>query len=84
MIIMKPKKFKEQNKVLIKPDSMTNQECGSLPIYTNGEQCISCWELSDDDIMDIVKYKKIWVGVYSGENQPPIWLDTRKNVFNNE
>ena len=43
---MKPIKFKEANKNLLKPQSMTDDECSGLWVYTDGEQCISCWKMS--------------------------------------
>lgn len=43
---MKPIKFKEANKNLLKPQSMTDDECSSLWVYTDGEQCISCWKMN--------------------------------------
>ncbi len=39
---MKPIKFKEANKDLLKPEGMTDKECGSLPVFNDGQQCISC------------------------------------------
>lgn len=38
---MKPSKFPEANKLLLKPGSMTDEECASLPVWTDGEMCIS-------------------------------------------
>lgn len=41
-----PCKFPEANKNLTKPDNMTDEECGSLWVYTDSNQCISCWQLT--------------------------------------
>ena len=45
-LTMKPIKFKEANRNLLKPASMTDEECKSLWVYTNGIVCVSCWKLS--------------------------------------
>jgi len=71
---MKPIEFKEQNKILGKPDSMTDEECGSLPVFSDRNQCISCWELTDEEIEKIKETKCVWIGVMSGHTQPPIFL----------
>lgn len=71
---MKPVEFKEQNVILGKPESMTDEECEQLPIFTNGEQCISCWEVTEEELKEIVETKRIWVSVLSGSTQPPICL----------
>lgn len=69
---MKPTEFKEQNKVLSKPDNMTDEECSSLPVYTDGKLCISCWELTWRDIWQIIKTRRVWLWVLSGRTQPPV------------
>lgn len=71
---MKPIEFKEQSKVLGKPESMTDEECSSLPVYSDGAQCVSCWKLSDEEIKLISETGCMYVGVLSGSTQPPIWL----------
>ena len=72
---MKPIEFKEQNAVLGKPKEMTAEECSSLPVFKDGKECVSCWEFTDEEIQKLIETKKIWIGVCSGESQPPIWLD---------
>lgn len=43
---MEATKFPQANKNLSKPDSMTDEECSNLWIFTDGKQCISCWKLN--------------------------------------
>jgi Zn-finger protein len=69
---MTPVQFPEQNIVLSKPESMTDEECSSLPVHTDGKVCISCWELTDEEISELQKTKKLWLQVYSGQSQPPV------------
>lgn len=72
---MKPIEFKEMNTKLTKPEGMTDEECSSLPAYVNQTESISCWELSDDDIMLMTATRRIWVRVVSGNgSQPPIGI----------
>lgn len=70
---MKPVKFKEHNRVLTAPKGK-EEEVGELPIWTNGVQCVSCWELDDAEVAEIVKNKSVWLGVMTGQTQPPVWL----------
>lgn len=72
---MKPIEFNEQNKVLLKPENMTDEECKSLPVFSNGKECISCWQLSDEEIEKLKETKCIWLGVLSGQTQPPVFLN---------
>ncbi len=78
---MKPKEFKESNKVLGKPESMTDDECGSLHIHNAEGQCISKWKAPLWDRVKFLFHGTVWIGILSGETQPPIWLDCKKTVF---
>ena len=81
---MTPAKFKESNRTLRKPDSMTEEECSSLDVYTDRTQCISCWRLSLRERLRAVIFGRIWLGVLSGGTQPPVWLMCRKTAFMKE
>lgn len=74
---MKPIEFEGQNKVFLKPQNMTDEECSSLPVNQNEEQSVSCWELDENDIKDIIKNKKIWLGI-CGKGHPPVFLLTQE------
>lgn len=80
---MKPISFKEQNKVLKKPQDMTDEECGSLPVYNYEHQWISCWKGTWKDRLIFLFTGKVWLGVLSWNNQPPVWTTIIK-PFTNE
>lgn len=81
MTNMKPVKFKEANKNLLKPDSMTDEECSSLWVYTDGAECVSCWRLTFKERLFALLFGKVWLSVLSGYTQPPVWLACSKTVF---
>lgn len=76
---MKPINFPEQNMVFTKPENMTDEECSSLPTFTNNEQIVSCWELTDEEIRQIQITRQVWVILWS-KFQPPLSLVT-ENPF---
>ena len=78
---MKPIKFNEANKELLKPDNMTDEECSSLWVYTDGNQCISCWKMSFKQKIKALLFGKVWFCVLSGQTQPPVWVDCDRTVF---
>ena len=47
-----------------------------LPVWTDGEQCVSLWRLSLRERLGLLFRGTIWVQVLSGQSQPPIafWL----------
>lgn len=71
-----PTTFPEANKILARPASMTDEECVSLPVFTDGQTCISRWQPSADDLERLVRGAPIWVWVISGATQPPIAITT--------
>jgi hypothetical protein len=78
---MNPVKFKESNVTLNKPESMTDEECILLPVFTDGVQCISCWNMTFKERIKALMFGKIWLYVYSGKTQPPVWLIADKTIF---
>lgn len=81
---MKPIKFKEANKNLLKPQSMTDDECSGLWVYTDGEQCISCWKMNWKQRIMALLFGRVWLSVLSGQTQPHVWVDCDKTVFKQE
>ena len=78
---MEPIKFKEATKCLSKPQSMTDEECNSLWVYSDGNICISLWKLSFAERLKALFFGKIWLGILSGQSQPPVWISAMKTVF---
>lgn len=78
---MKPFKFEEANKQLLKPDSMTDEECKPLWVYSDGVECISCWKMSFKERLAALLWGKVWLAVYTGYTQPPVWVGCCKTVF---
>ena len=76
-----PVKFPEANRNLLKPDNMTDDECGSLWVHTDGVTCISCWKLSWRARLSALFHGRVWLAVLSGGTQPPVWIDATKTVF---
>ena len=74
-------RFPEANRNLLKPENMTDEECSSLWVYTDGCQCISCWKLSLLQRLAILLHGNLWLCVLSGGTQPPVWLSCEKTVF---
>ena len=78
---MKPIKFEEVNAELQKPPNMTDEECQPLPVFRDGEECISCWQPTWKERLSILIYGKVWLGVLFGKSQPPVRLKGSKTFF---
>ena len=71
--------FLEANRILAKPDSMTDEECGSLPVWSNDVVCVSCWQPTWKERLSMLLFGKVWLLLLSGKTQPPvaIWAERR-------
>ena len=78
---LNPIKFPEANRNLLKPANMTDEECRSLWVYTDGYECFSCWKLGWRERLNILLHGKIWLSVVSGYTQPPVALLVGKTIF---
>lgn len=78
---MKPINFPQANKNLLKPEGWTDEQCGSLPVATDGMVCISCWQPTWKERLSILLFGKVWLYVWSGQTQPPVALDGSRTVF---
>lgn len=81
---MRPVEFTEQTTVLHANPNQTEidgQAVGKLPIFTDGNQVISCWGLSWRERLSALWHGRIWLGVHSGQTQPPVWMSADKTIF---
>ena len=74
---MTPANFEESNRTLTKPRDMTDEQCTSLPVWTDGEHCLSCWQGTWLERLQFLFTGKLWLWVHSGETQPPVAVGTQ-------
>lgn len=79
---MEPINFKQSNVKLGKPEGMTDEQCGSLPAFTDGKQVVSCWKMSFKERINALLFGRVWLSVQSGKTQPPVWNVCEKTCFN--
>ena len=76
---MKIVKFPQSNRTL-GPPSGGEDWCERLPIWTDGEDCVSCWRFSFIERVRILLFGRAWLWVRSGSTQPPVSLQV-ENPF---
>lgn len=69
-----PVKWKEANKILVAPQDTTKEQVQDLHVFSNGNVCVSKWKLSEEAIKEIIDTGCIFLSVYSGNSQPPVFL----------
>ena len=78
---MEPTNFEQANKNLLKPEGWTDEECGSLPVFTDGKECISLWKMTWRERLSALFFGTIWLFVHSGYTQPPVALMAAREIF---
>ena len=81
---MKPVTFKHVNRVLQPSGKEYSQNVTSvdpLPVWTDGEQCISRWRLSWLDRLRVMLYGHVWLATLTGANQPPVCLSAEREYL---
>lgn len=81
---MKPVDFEHSNKVL-QPSgqkySDNVKDVSSLPVWTDGEQCVSCWQMSWRERLSALFFGTVWLAVLNGTSQPPVSVRASRGYF---
>jgi len=73
-----PVQFGEANFVLGPPGGYEDAVV-PLPVLRKiGGQLISCWSLTPEEIDEIVRTKRVWLSVWGGLTQPPVFVTGHK------
>lgn len=77
----KPVDWYGVNKTLITPKGETKDRVQDLPVFNNGVMSVSCWQLSPDELADIVQSGGIvFVSVWFGQSSPPLFVGSEETV----
>lgn len=74
----KPVAFPGHNFILGPPPGAEN--VSPLPIFRNGTCCVSAWELTDDEIAEIVASRRVFLSVFFGNTQPAVYVGSETTV----
>lgn len=72
---MEPAGFEEANLTLGPPEGKTEDQVGSLRVYSDGEHIISRWKPTGDELKALVNGGSLWLWV-GGKAMPPVSLTT--------
>ena len=82
---MIPASFPQQTKVLQPSGQQYSKETTSgvdpLPIWTNGEACVSLWRPTWRERFSILFFGRVWLSVLSGTTQPPVCVTGMRSYF---
>lgn len=84
---MIPAEFPEQTTILHANPNQTEIDglpVGALPIFSDGQQVVSCWRMSFIERCKAFLFGRVWIGIHSGHTQPPVWVDVCQSPFQKE
>ncbi|MBD9635950.1 hypothetical protein IB277_06535 [Ensifer sp. ENS07] len=73
-----PIQFEGANMLLRAPEGSEN--VSDMHTFTNGMCSVSCWELSVDELAEINRTGRIYLSVFSGRSQPPVYVGDEEST----
>lgn len=73
-------KWNGANKTYGPPPGVTEDQCHTLHVFFNGACIVSCWELTDEEIADIVRTRRVFQSVWSAGQLPPTLVGSESVV----
>lgn len=70
--------FEGQNLILQPPPGAEN--ISPLPIFRNGTCCVSCWQLSPEEMAEVQRTGRVYLSVFWGMTQPPVFVGSEETV----
>lgn len=81
---MKPANFKESNRTLQPSGRIYSEnvsEVTLLHVWSDDEQCLSCWQMSFKERLLALLFGRVWVAMLSGRSQPPLYIKVGKTYL---
>ena len=84
---MKPIEFELSNTTLQPSGKLYSKNVTGvepLPIWTDGEQCVSCWRMTWRERLSALIFGRTWIAILSGSTQPPIFATATNGYLHKE
>lgn len=62
------------------PRGMDETQVTSLHVFTNGVTVVSCWELSDEEMAEVIKTGRVFLSIMSGKTMYPAFVGSESEV----
>lgn len=73
-----PTEFNGANAVMRAPEGAENVQ--DMHVFRTRHSCVSCWELSADELAEINRTGKIFLSVLMGGQQPPVYVGSESSA----
>ena len=67
------------NKLLTAPEGYCTEQVQDLPAFNNGVCSVSCWQLTPEELADIIQNDgKVFISIFCGPSQPPVFVGSEE------
>jgi hypothetical protein len=73
-------KFEGCNFTYNPPEGVSEDQCAKLHVFRNGTCIVSAHELTDDELAEIVRTRRVFHSVWSGDRLAPIFIGSESTV----
>jgi hypothetical protein len=73
-----PIQFKGANTVMRAPEGAENVQ--DMHVFRTRHSCVSCWELTQEEVSEINRTGKIFLSVLMDGAQPPVYVGSEKET----
>jgi hypothetical protein len=73
-----PVDFPGSNKVFLAPEG--RDDVGSLPVFVNGACIVSAWELTEEELQEVIRTRRVFVSSFSGMTLFPLFIGAESVV----
>lgn len=54
--------------------------CNSAHVFRNGIELVTCWELTNEELADVIRTKRVWFLIQSGGKLYPHYIGSERTV----
>ena len=62
------------------PEGVSEEQCGKLHVFRNGACIVSAHELTDEELEEITRTRRVFHSVWSGDRLAPIFIGSETTV----
>jgi hypothetical protein len=73
-----PINFEGSNRLFTAPEG--RDDVGTLPTFCNGACIVSAWEPTDDELAEIIRTRRVFLSVFSGNVLYPVFVGAESVV----
>lgn len=72
--------FDGSNAKYCPPPGVSEDQCKTLHVFKNGACIVSCWELTDAELADVIRTRRVFSSIWSGQKLYPQFIGSESSV----